>query len=131
MKDSTNAFRCGLFCLAFLLRARSFARYVRDYDKNYRGMNFYIDVHDWLGGFPYESARPREVVALMNRLGFDPERDFLHPTGTGLFGTGCDEFTFRSRMPQPEANIGGTDAERLRVMGPQGDTANQGPQRGT
>lgn len=131
LQRSIKAIYLGLFRLAFLLRGRSFARYVRDYDKNYRGMNFYTDVHDWLGGFPYESVRPREVVALLERLGFDAERDFLHPTGIGLFGTGCDEFTFRSRMPRPEANNGGPDAERLSVLGPQGDTANQGPQRGT
>lgn len=37
-------------------------RYMRDYRKT-RGMEFWTDVRDWLGGWPYEPATPEEVVS--------------------------------------------------------------------
>jgi 2-polyprenyl-6-hydroxyphenyl methylase/3-demethylubiquinone-9 3-methyltransferase len=116
-----------LFRLAFLLRGRNFGAYVRGYYKNFRGMSFYTDVHDWLGGYPYESVRPHEFVDFMDRLGFELERDFLHPTGIGVFGTGCDEFTFRSRNRRPETKSGGTAAEPFRPTGSQGDRTATSP----
>jgi len=69
-------------------------KFIADY-KGQRGMNFYNDVDDWLGGYPYESATEKEIVAFMEKHGLVPEfvselRPFL-----GLFGTGCSEFRFR------------------------------------
>jgi len=69
-------------------------KFVRDYDK-YRGMNFYNDIDDWLGGYPYESATETEIISYMKELGFESEYvSKLHPK-LGLFGTGCSEFRFR------------------------------------
>jgi 2-polyprenyl-6-hydroxyphenyl methylase/3-demethylubiquinone-9 3-methyltransferase len=51
-------------------------------------------VHDWLGGYPYESISPEELRHKMKELGFQELRSFTHPAGLGLFGTGCDEFVF-------------------------------------
>lgn len=68
---------------------------VIDNYKNARGMNFYNDVDDWLGGYPYESATEKEIVDFMKKRGFEAEAVMeLHPT-LGLFGTGCSEFRFR------------------------------------
>ena len=36
-------------------------KYMMDYQKN-RGMEFWTDIRDWLGGWPYEPATPEEVV---------------------------------------------------------------------
>ena len=38
--------------------------------KRYRGMSLLHDWKDWLGGFPYEPARPEAVVAFFENLGY-------------------------------------------------------------
>lgn len=85
-----------LMRLAFKVRRRDFDEYIRNYGKN-RGMDFYNDVHDWMGGFPYESISAAECHAFFRRLGFTVEREFVRSPGRlhmGLFGSGCDEYTF-------------------------------------
>jgi SAM-dependent methyltransferase len=76
-----------------IMKKRSFLNYVKNY-KTSRGMNFYTDVHDWLGGYPYESISPEELRSRMKALGFQELRSFTHAAGLGLFGSGCDEFVF-------------------------------------
>jgi SAM-dependent methyltransferase len=71
-------------------------RYVRDY-KSVRGMNWHNDVHDWMGGYPYESATPAEVAARLAPLGFEPVAVHALKPGLGLLGTGCAEYTYRRR----------------------------------
>ncbi|MCW0233322.1 MAG: class I SAM-dependent methyltransferase [Ferrovibrio sp.] len=84
----------GMMRLAYWLLGRDFKAHLRSY-KEQRGMDFEHDVHDWLGGYPYESISPAEVAALMGKLGFDPVRSFTRPGGWAVFGSGCDEFVFR------------------------------------
>jgi len=79
---------------AFLFLGRDFAAHVRSY-KAKRGMDFEHDVHDWMGGYPYESIAPDEVAALMERLGFEHVRSFTRPGGWAVFGSGCDEYVYR------------------------------------
>ena len=43
--------------------------YVFNYHNRTRGMSFHHDIHDWLGGYPYESASPEEIVGFMNKHG--------------------------------------------------------------
>ncbi|MBS0373476.1 MAG: class I SAM-dependent methyltransferase [Proteobacteria bacterium] len=86
-----TAVRIGL-----LLRGRSFSRYVREYSLRNRGMEYRHDVHDWLGGWPYESISPRQVNRLMLSLGFAEEKSFARSGVTvGFSGSGCDEYRFR------------------------------------
>ncbi len=54
-----------------------------------RGMDLEIDLHDWLGGYPYEAASPEEVIAFFTWHGFRLEKQQLNS------GTGCSEFLFR------------------------------------
>lgn len=88
----------GLFKIALYARlalsGKSPSAYVRNY-KSWRGMNFHNDVHDWLGGYPYESATPEQVSGFLMDLGFQPVSQHPLPNGLGLFGTGCAEYTFR------------------------------------
>lgn len=42
-----------------------------EYQKN-RGMNLFIDVRDWLGGWPMEFVHDAEVTAFCQGLGFQP-----------------------------------------------------------
>jgi 2-polyprenyl-3-methyl-5-hydroxy-6-metoxy-1,4-benzoquinol methylase len=60
-----------------------------------RGMDYRHDVHDWLGGYPYETATPAEVDEKLRAWGFARERTFTRPAGMGVFGSGCDEFVYR------------------------------------
>jgi 2-polyprenyl-3-methyl-5-hydroxy-6-metoxy-1,4-benzoquinol methylase len=84
------------FRLALWATGRSFRDYVANY-KSARGMDFYFDVHDWLGGYPYETALASEVESILAGRGFAAERIFSRPRPVGLLGAGCDEYVYRLR----------------------------------
>jgi SAM-dependent methyltransferase len=86
----------NLVQLLFTLRARDFDAHVANYRSN-RGMDYWHDVHDWLGGYPYESISPSEVVTLMEQAGFEEARTFLLPPRSGVLGSGCNEFVYRRK----------------------------------
>jgi len=81
------------------LQGRDYAAYVKGYGT--RGMDYRNDLHDWLGGYPYQSIAADECHALLQRLGFALDREFVkrsrHPL-RGLLGSGCDEYAFH-RLP--------------------------------
>jgi 2-polyprenyl-3-methyl-5-hydroxy-6-metoxy-1,4-benzoquinol methylase len=54
-----------------------------------RGMSRWHDLLDWVGGYPFEVARPDEVFAFFRERGFILTR--LRTCGGGL---GCNEFVF-------------------------------------
>lgn len=88
----------GLFALRLLATGRRLRTYVSDYRT--RGMDFYHDVHDWLGGYPYESVSSTEVRNMMGGLGLVHVRSFVARGRfwgryTGVFGSGCDEYVYR------------------------------------
>lgn len=58
--------------------------------KKERGMDFYHDVVDWVGGYPYEYATPRSIKAFIEEKGFQLARFF-----PAQVPTGCNEFVFR------------------------------------
>lgn len=78
-----------------ILHRRSPFALLRDYSVQ-RGMNYWNDVHDWMGGYPYESATPEEVDAMVGAA-FVRERCYVTGSRLGLFGSGCNEFVFRRR----------------------------------
>ncbi|MBP2307433.1 methyltransferase domain-containing protein [Azospirillum melinis] len=57
-----------------------------------RGMEFWVDVTDWLGGYPYEYASADEVRTRMDALGFD-----MLEVRPPRVPTGCNEFILRRR----------------------------------
>lgn len=77
------------------LRGRSFRRYVETYGE--RGMDFRHDLHDWLGGYPYEAIDPPEVQTMMSDLGFEKLREIVSRKSIGVFGSGCDEYVYRRK----------------------------------
>lgn len=83
----------SLLQVAFALRGRDFDAYVSGYRQ--RGMDFTHDVHDWLGGYPYESISLAAIELKLNRLRFERVRSFTKPYSLGLFGSGCDEYVYR------------------------------------
>jgi len=55
-----------------------------------RGMNRWRDLVDWVGGFPYQVARPGEVVTFYRDRGLE-----LWNLNTSNGRLGCNEFVFR------------------------------------
>jgi 2-polyprenyl-6-hydroxyphenyl methylase/3-demethylubiquinone-9 3-methyltransferase len=55
-----------------------------------RGMNKWRDWVDWVGGLPFEVAKPDDVVDILGAKGF-----VLRKLVTRLGGWGCNEFVFR------------------------------------
>lgn len=91
---AARAVYVGLLRAALLARGRSFRAYVRDYH-GHRGMDFTHDLHDWLGGFPYESVAPPEFRTWVVQKGFREVRNLTKPVvALGIFGSGCDEYVF-------------------------------------
>ncbi len=63
-----------------------------------RGMSCVHDWIDWLGGYPYEVAKPGDLFEYLAKRGFSLERLLTKPT------LGCNEYVFRncgsSRRPE-------------------------------
>lgn len=56
-----------------------------------RGMSARHDLIDWVGGYPFEVAKPGEVFAFVHQRGF--ELRYLKTVGGGL---GCNEYVFQA-----------------------------------
>jgi 2-polyprenyl-6-hydroxyphenyl methylase/3-demethylubiquinone-9 3-methyltransferase len=86
------------------LELRSFLVYLRSgkphhyfanilhYRRN-RGMSWWHDKIDWIGGFPFEVAKPEEVFDFYRRRGCELQR--LKTCGGGL---GCNEYVFQRKL---------------------------------
>jgi len=71
-----------------LLRLRNpLSRYL-NYSK-YRGMSLLHDVLDWLGGYPFEVARPEEILDFYTSRGFKLRKLVTHASSHA-----CNEFVF-------------------------------------
>jgi 2-polyprenyl-6-hydroxyphenyl methylase/3-demethylubiquinone-9 3-methyltransferase len=60
-----------------------------------RGMNRWRDIVDWVGGYPYEVARPEEIFDFYRAKGFS-----LTKLKCGGVGLGCNEFVFQKAEKQ-------------------------------
>ena len=60
----------------------------REYQKQ-RGMSVVRDWFDWLGGYPFEVAKPRDVITFYEQFGFRLKT--LRECGSN----GCNEFVFK------------------------------------
>ena len=63
----------------------------RQYKKS-RGMSYFTNLLDWLGGYPFEVAKPEAVFEFFRNRGFEMIK--LRTCGGGL---GCNEFVFVKR----------------------------------
>ena len=57
-----------------------------------RGMNFWHDVIDWLGGYPFEVSTPKQVFDYLKNKEFELSQ--LNTVGGKL---GCNEFVFKRK----------------------------------
>jgi 2-polyprenyl-6-hydroxyphenyl methylase/3-demethylubiquinone-9 3-methyltransferase len=57
--------------------------------RNHRGMGMYHDAIDWIGGYPFEAAKPEQVFRFLRDRGFIL-RELITKQGLG-----CNEFVFQ------------------------------------
>lgn len=78
---------------ADLLWGRNPLRQYREYRRR-RGMSITHDWFDWLGGYPFEVAKPEEILDFYRARGFELTR--LRTCGGTV---GCNEYVFLSPRP--------------------------------
>ena len=65
-------------------------KYIRHYaEQTQRGMSYWRDLVDWVGGYPFEAATPQQVVDFCRPRGF-----LLYFLTTAGAGFGCNQFGF-------------------------------------
>jgi len=79
----------GLTMIKDILRGKPFYTWRNYSRKSTRGMSFYYDVIDWIGGFPFEVAKPEEIFNFYRNKGYILEK--LKTCGGKI---GCNEFVF-------------------------------------
>jgi 2-polyprenyl-3-methyl-5-hydroxy-6-metoxy-1,4-benzoquinol methylase len=72
-----------------LIRFRAPWHTMSTYKKN-RGMSVWHDWHDWLGGYPFEAAKPEAIILPIQNLGFS-----LKNLNTQYGSVGCVEYVFK------------------------------------
>jgi 2-polyprenyl-3-methyl-5-hydroxy-6-metoxy-1,4-benzoquinol methylase len=70
------------------LKPGEYVRSWTQYDQN-RGMSRWRDIIDWVGGYPYEVAKPEEIFDFYRAQGFR-----LTKMKCGRVGLGCNQFVF-------------------------------------
>ena len=72
-----------------LLRGKPFYTWRHYAEDSVRGMSAWRDVVDWVGGYPFEVAKPEEIFCFYRNLGFD-----LRNMVTCGGALGCNQFVF-------------------------------------
>jgi 2-polyprenyl-6-hydroxyphenyl methylase/3-demethylubiquinone-9 3-methyltransferase len=84
-----------LFSLANIISGTNPFKFIKQYKKN-RGMAYLHDVHDWLGGYPYESISREEMHKLASELGFYiAKENLIQGYASGNFSSCCDEYLLK------------------------------------
>lgn len=87
-----------LFFIVQLVRGTpmNYVRQVRNYAEfSQRGMSYWHDLIDWIGGYPFEVAKPEQVFDFLRDRGFE-----LRRLSTCAGGIGCNEYVFERRVTQ-------------------------------
>jgi 2-polyprenyl-3-methyl-5-hydroxy-6-metoxy-1,4-benzoquinol methylase len=74
----------------YLYGLRRFVRLLARRSKHERGMSLWHDMIDWLGGYPFEVAKPEDIFRFAHSRGF-----VLEELITCGGRQGCNEFVFR------------------------------------
>jgi 2-polyprenyl-6-hydroxyphenyl methylase/3-demethylubiquinone-9 3-methyltransferase len=65
-----------------------------------RGMSYWHDLVDWVGGYPFEVAKPEEVFRFCRDRGLE-----LVELETVNGGHGCNQFVFRRRTDDERQDL--------------------------
>jgi SAM-dependent methyltransferase len=74
------------------IRLKPFYSWVNYSKSGARGMSAFRDLIDWVGGLPFEVAKPEEIYDFYYKRGFALER--MKTCGGGI---GCNEFVFKKK----------------------------------
>jgi len=88
----------GIQVIGLLARGRNPLKVMRAYGKSNRGMSWYTDSTDWIGGYPFEYASAEEVIGRLKPRGLDLVRITPEPykKPVGWMGTGSYQYVFHS-----------------------------------
>jgi len=90
LRRGMEAVYLSYFFVGLILHGKNPFSYIKKYPQtSRRGMSFYRDAVDWLGGYPYEYASVEEVTKFYNKRGFE----LLKKQETAR--EGCNEFLFK------------------------------------
>jgi len=67
IKQLLNFSSAGLLMLLYLLTLNNPLRKIREFPEKYRGMSWYVDIKDWIGGYPYEYADTEEIFKFLKQ----------------------------------------------------------------
>lgn len=76
------------YVAGLMVSRRNPVKHIKGYT-SVRGMDFWTDIKDWLGGYPYEYASTTDVVRFFEENGFTMLRV------KGVRSLGCNEYLFR------------------------------------
>lgn len=94
--------RLMVWCFYFIIvLAKLIVTRKNPFKKKKRGMSFYHDVIDWVGGYPYEYASKDEIINYLEKKGFKCSK-FVKP----VVPTGCNEFVFLENGPVVNEHYG-------------------------
>jgi 2-polyprenyl-3-methyl-5-hydroxy-6-metoxy-1,4-benzoquinol methylase len=80
---------------------------IRNYaESSTRGMSYWRDLLDWVGGYPFEVAKPEQVIDFYLARGFE-----LKKLKTCAGSIACNEFVFR-KAPRAPKDSSGNSHER-------------------
>lgn len=94
----------GPTTLKDILRFRPFETWNEYANNSIRGMSPWHDLVDWVGGLPFEVAKPEVIFDLFRRNGFE-----LQKLSTCGGGHGCNQYVFQAPECLDENAVGGTD----------------------
>jgi 2-polyprenyl-3-methyl-5-hydroxy-6-metoxy-1,4-benzoquinol methylase len=75
-----------------IIRGRPFTSWINYSRAGARGMSAFRDLIDWVGGLPFEVAKPEEIYEFYTKRGF-----FLERMITCGGGIGCNEYVFAKK----------------------------------
>ena len=90
-----NAF-AAIQIAGMLAKGKNPIKSIKAYGSKSRGMSWYTDITDWLGGYPFEYAEAEDVIAFLEPLGFTLSKIFppISPKESGWRGTGSYQYLF-------------------------------------
>ena len=92
LRAAKTAVATGLRLLMLRDPTKPAPQWYQDLFHRDRGMHWWYDLVDWIGGWPFEVAKPEEVFQFLRDRGFE-----LVEAKTCGGGLGCNEYLFRRR----------------------------------
>jgi len=86
----------GIQLAGIAAKGKNPLKVIKKYGETSRGMSWYIDSTDWIGGYPFEYAEAEEVISFLEKYGFKLKKIYpeITPKALGWRGTGSYQYLF-------------------------------------